>query len=57
MEVDTAFFGDPDGAKADVADVNLGEFPEFHDEFGYYRRASAPPRASSLKAGRIASSP
>jgi Nucleotidyltransferase of unknown function (DUF6036) len=36
MEVDTAFFGDPDGAKADVVDVNLGEFSEFHDEFGYY---------------------
>jgi hypothetical protein len=36
MEVDTAFFGDTDGAKADVVDVNLGEFSEFHDEFGYY---------------------
>lgn len=35
-EVDTAFFGDSDGAKADVVDVNLGEFSEFHDEFGYY---------------------
>lgn len=36
MEVDTAFFGDPDGAKADDIDVNLGEFSEFHDEHGYY---------------------
>lgn len=36
MEVDTAFFDDPDGAKADDVDVNLGEFSEFHDEFGYY---------------------
>jgi hypothetical protein len=36
MEVDTAFFADPDGAKADVVDVNLGEFSEFHNEFGYY---------------------
>ena len=36
MEVDTAFFTDPDGAKADVVDVNLGEFSEFHNEFGYY---------------------
>jgi hypothetical protein len=36
MEVDMAFFGDPDGAMADVVDVNLGEFSEFHDEFGYY---------------------
>ena len=36
MEVDTAFLTDPDGVKADVVDVNLGEFSEFHDEFGYY---------------------
>ena len=36
MEVDTAFFTDPDGAKADDVDVNLGEFSEFHNEFGYY---------------------
>lgn len=36
MEVDTAFLTDPDGAKADVVDVNLGEFSEFHNEFGYY---------------------
>jgi hypothetical protein len=38
MEVDTAFFADPDGAKADIVDVNLGEFSEFHNEFGYYPR-------------------
>jgi hypothetical protein len=36
MEVDTAFFTDPDGSKADVVDVNLGELSEFHNEFGYY---------------------
>jgi hypothetical protein len=36
MEVDTAFFADPDGVKADMVDVNLGEFSEFHHEFGYY---------------------
>jgi hypothetical protein len=36
MEVDTAFFADPDCAKSDLVDVNLGEFSEFHDEFGYY---------------------
>jgi hypothetical protein len=36
MEVDTAFLTDPGGAKADVVDVNVGEFSEFHDEFGYY---------------------
>ena len=36
MEVDTAFFTDPGGAKADDVDVNLGEFSDFHNEFGYY---------------------
>lgn len=36
MEVDTAFFADPDGAKSDLVDVNIGEFSEFHNEFGYY---------------------
>jgi hypothetical protein len=36
MEVDTAFFTDPDGATADLVDVNIGEFSEFHNEFGYY---------------------
>lgn len=36
MEVDTAFLADPDGVKADVVDVNLGEFSDFHNEFGYY---------------------
>jgi hypothetical protein len=40
MEVDTAFFSDPDGAKADVVDVNLGELSEFHDEFGYYQNCA-----------------
>jgi hypothetical protein len=36
MEVDTAFFSDPDDAKSDLVDVNIGELSEFHDEFGYY---------------------
>lgn len=36
MEVDTAFLADPDGAKSDLVDVNLGEFSQFHNEFGYY---------------------
>lgn len=36
MEVDTAFRSDPDGAKSDLVDVNIGELSEFHDEFGYY---------------------
>lgn len=36
IEVDTAFLADPDGAKSDLVDVNLGEFSQFHNEFGYY---------------------
>ena len=36
MEVDTAFLDDPDGAKADLVDVNIGELSEFHEEYGYY---------------------
>jgi hypothetical protein len=36
MEVDTAFLTDPDDAKADLVDVNIGELSEFHQEFGYY---------------------
>jgi hypothetical protein len=36
MEVDTAFLTDPDNAKSDLVDVNIGELSEFHDQFGYY---------------------
>ena len=36
MEVDTAFFADPEGMKSETVDVNIGEFSEFHHEFGYY---------------------
>ena len=36
MEVDTAFLNDPGDTKANIVDVNLGEFSEFHNEFGYY---------------------
>jgi hypothetical protein len=36
MEVDTTFLDDPDGTKSDLVDVNIGEFSEFHNEFGYY---------------------
>lgn len=36
MEVDTAFLVDPDDAKADLVDVNIGELSEFHEEYGYY---------------------
>jgi hypothetical protein len=36
MEVDTAFFSDPDEAKSDLVDVMIGELSNFHNEFGYY---------------------
>jgi hypothetical protein len=36
MEVDTAFFSDPDGGKSELVDWNIGEFSQFHHEFGYY---------------------
>jgi hypothetical protein len=42
-------FRRPRGAKADVVDVDIGEFSEFHDEFGYYPRGQRYRR--SLPAG------
>jgi hypothetical protein len=36
MEVDVAFFEDPDGRKADQVDGAIGEFSAFHENFGYY---------------------
>jgi hypothetical protein len=36
MEVDVAFFDDPDEAKADVVDGAIGELSTFHETFGYY---------------------
>jgi hypothetical protein len=36
MEVDTAFFSDPDDAKSDLVDVMIGELSDFHNEYGYY---------------------
>ena len=36
MEVDTAFFSDPEETKSDIVDVNIGELSDFHNEFGYY---------------------
>jgi hypothetical protein len=35
MEVDTAFFIDPDQAKSDLVDAMIGELSQFHNEFGY----------------------
>ena len=45
MEVATAFLDDPDDAKSDLVDVNIGEFSPFHDEFGYY------PQGVSIRTG------
>ncbi|MDA8370279.1 MAG: hypothetical protein M0026_10470 [Nocardiopsaceae bacterium] len=36
MEVDVAFFDDPDDAKADLVDGAIGELSPFHGTFGYY---------------------
>jgi hypothetical protein len=36
MEVDTTFLSDPDDAKSDLVDVNIGELSAFHNKFGYY---------------------
>ncbi|MGA5307764.1 hypothetical protein [Micromonospora taraxaci] len=39
MEVDVAFFNDPDDQKADQVDGAIGEFSLFHGTNGYYARA------------------
>ncbi|MER7275561.1 DUF6036 family nucleotidyltransferase [Dactylosporangium sp. NPDC000244] len=36
MEVDVAFFDDPDDLKADQVDGAIGELSPFHEKFGYY---------------------
>ncbi|WP_245722255.1 hypothetical protein [Micromonospora matsumotoense] len=36
MEVDVAFFDDPDDQKADQVDAFIGEFSPFHETYGYY---------------------
>jgi hypothetical protein len=36
MEVDVAFFDDPDDRKADLVDGAIGELSAFHETFGYY---------------------
>jgi len=36
IEVDLAFFDDPDEAKADAIDGAIGELSRFHETFGYY---------------------
>jgi hypothetical protein len=36
IEVDLAFFDDPDLAKADAVDAAIGELSRFHETFGYY---------------------
>jgi len=36
MEVDMAFFCDPDESKSGLVDATIGELSMFHREFGYY---------------------
>lgn len=36
MEVDVAFFDDPDDQKADLVDGAIGELSPFHEMYGYY---------------------
>lgn len=36
MEVDVAFFDDPDDQKADQIDACIGELSPFHETYGYY---------------------
>ena len=36
MEVDLAYFDDPDDAKADAVDGAIGELSPFHQTFGFY---------------------
>lgn len=36
IEVDLAFFDDPDESKADAIDGAIGELSRFHETFGYY---------------------
>lgn len=36
IEVDVAFFNDPDDRKADQVDGAIGELSPFHETFGYY---------------------
>lgn len=36
IEVDVAFFDDPDDRKADQVDGAIGELSAFHETFGYY---------------------
>lgn len=36
IEVDVAFFNDPDAAKADLVDAVIGEMSPFHEQFGIY---------------------
>ena len=36
IEVDVAFFDDPDDVKSDLVDGAIGELSPFHETFGYY---------------------
>lgn len=41
IEVDLAFFDDPDEAKSDAIDGAIGELSRFHETFGYYGQGAS----------------
>src|SRR5262249_1027154 len=43
LEVDIAFFDDPDDRKADQVDGATGELSPFHETFGYYAQGRFAP--------------
>ena len=45
IEVDVAFFDDPDDRKADRVDGAIGELSPFHETFGYYAQGVSVPTA------------
>lgn len=46
MEVDLAFFDDPDEVKSDLVDGAIGELSNFHETFGYYAQGVSVTTAS-----------
>ena len=53
MEVDLAYFDDPDESKADLINGAIGELSCFHQAFGFYAQASARAPQCSLMDGVI----
>jgi hypothetical protein len=46
IEVDVAFFDDPEDRKADRVDGAIGELSAFHESYGYYAPATVYGRAN-----------